>query len=270
MLERERNYRPRRTLPLVLFIATCLTTWYAGGWMYSLAVMFVLLSHEFGHYLQAVRYNVPASLPLFIPLPLRPIGTMGAVIAMQGGKGDRKELYDIAITGPIAGFIPAVIFSVVGLQLSEVLPIPDNATMVMFGEPLFFKWLVYITFGSIPEGHDVMLHPIGIAGWVGIFITALNLFPIGQLDGGHILYALIGKRAHTVARLFVIGAILGVLLGGYYGWTLMLTLLLFMGIDHPPTANDHAPLGTTRKILGWIALAFMPIGFTPMPIYLSG
>ncbi|MEL6107852.1 MAG: site-2 protease family protein [Planctomycetota bacterium] len=263
-------YRPRKTLPLLLFVATCVSTWFAGGWVFSLALMFTLLAHEFGHYLQAVRYGVPASLPFFIPMPISPIGTMGAVIAMQPGKGDRKELYDIAISGPLAGFFPAVVFSIIGLQLSEVQPIPENQLLLMFGEPLFYQWLVQLTFGTIPDGHDVILHPLAFAGWVGLFITALNLFPIGQLDGGHILYALVGKHAHLVARLFVIGAIAGVLLGGYYGWSVMLTLLLLMGINHPPTANDDVPLGTTRTVLGWIALAFMPLGFTPTPFSISG
>lgn len=278
MLASEVTYQPRKVLPLFLFVATCVSTWSVyglyQGWMYgclyAVPLMLTLLAHEFGHYLQAVRYKVPASLPFFIPMPLSPIGTMGAVIAMQPGKGDRKELYDIAISGPIAGFIPAVVFSVIGLQLSEVQLVPPDHVGLMFGEPLFYKWLIYMQFGALPEGHDVFLHPLAFAGWVGIFITALNLFPIGQLDGGHILYALIGKRAHVVARLFAIGAIVGVLIGGYYAWIVMLALLLWMGIHHPPTENDEAPLGTTRVVLGWITLAFMPLGFTPVPFSFSG
>jgi membrane-associated protease RseP (regulator of RpoE activity) len=120
-------------------------------------------------------------------------------------------------------------------------------------------------FGPIPAGADVVLHPIAYAGWVGIFITALNLFPIGQLDGGHVLYALPLRRAHGVAQGLLLAVMLAVVVWGYWGWTLMILLLMWMGPLHPPTANDDVPLGTARTILGWATLAFVPLGFTPVP-----
>ena len=184
-----RQRRRRILLPVVLFAATCWTTYGIGGLAYSAAVMFILLSHELGHFIQAHRYGVPASLPFFIPIPAPPIGTMGAVIAMQPGVGDRRSIFDIAITGPIAGLIPALIFSIIGLQWSEVIDTTGQRFSLMLGEPLLFKLLAWLTFGPLPEHLDIALHPVAFAGWVGIFITALNLFPIGQLDGGHILYA---------------------------------------------------------------------------------
>jgi membrane-associated protease RseP (regulator of RpoE activity) len=136
---------------------------------------------------------------------------------------------------------------------------------LQLGEPLLFKGLAYLTFGHIGPTQDVALHPIAFAGWVGIFITALNLIPIGQLDGGHILYALLRRKAHIVAQLLLIGAALGVVIGRYWGWSLMIVLLMLIGPIHPPTANDDVPLGTTRIILGWASLLFVIIGFTPTP-----
>jgi membrane-associated protease RseP (regulator of RpoE activity) len=257
--------RRRILLPLLLFIATCASTYLVGGPAFSAAIMFTLLSHELGHFIQAHRYGVPASLPYFIPMPASPIGTMGAVIAMAPHAGDRRSLFDIAITGPIAGLIPALVFSIIGLQWSEVVDTTGQRFSLLLGEPLLFKLLAWLTFGPLPEHLDIALHPVAFAGWVGIFITALNLFPIGQLDGGHILYALLRRKAHPVAMAALALAAAAVIIWGYWGWTLMIILLMLIGPAHPPTANDNVPLGSTRTILGWAALAFLPIGFTPVP-----
>ena len=260
--------RPRRLLPIILFVATCVSTYLVGGLAFSFALMFTLLAHELGHYFQALRYGVPASLPYFIPMPISPIGTMGAVIMMAPGMGNRRTLFDIAITGPLAGLVPALVFCVIGLQWSEVVVVAENEMGLMLGEPLLFKLLVYLSFGPLAEGQDVVLHPVAFAGWVGIFITALNLFPIGQLDGGHVLYALLLRRAHTVAKGLLLAAVVAVIIWGYWGWTLMLLLLVWMGAVHPPTANDYVPLGAVRTVLGWVMLLFVLLGFTPMPFYL--
>ena len=268
VLPSPRRSRPRRLLPIALFAATCLSTYLVGGWAFSLALMSTLLAHELGHYLQARRYGVPASLPYFIPMPISPIGTMGAVILMAPGMGNRRTLFDIAITGPLAGLVPALLFCVLGLQWSEVVVIADKQMGLMLGEPLLIKLLVYLTFGSLAEGQDVILHPVAFAGWVGIFITALNLFPIGQLDGGHVLYALLRRRAHALAKGLLLAAAVAVVFWGYWGWTLMLLLLVWMGPVHPPTANDNVSLGAGRTVLGWASLLFVPLGFTPLPFYL--
>ena len=255
--------RMRRAL--ILFAATCLSTWFTGGLLFSLALMTTLLAHELGHYIQTRRNGVSASLPYFIPMPISPIGTMGAVIVMQRGQGDRRSIFDIAISGPLAGLVPALLFSIIGLYWSDVVTVSDHQGGMTLGEPLIFKGLAYLTHGSLLEGQDIALHPLAFAGWVGIFITALNLFPIGQLDGGHILYALLLRRAHWVARLLLMLIAIAVVIWGYWGWSLMIFLLLLMGPDHPPTANDDMPLGTVRTILGWACLLFVPIGFTPVP-----
>jgi len=257
---------PRRTLlPLILFAATCWSTWVAGGWAFSAAVMIILLAHEFGHFFQAHRYRVPASFPYFIPMPASPIGTMGAVIVMQPGIGNRRSLFDIAITGPLAGMVPALLFSVLGLQWSEVVAPTDGPIGIELGEPVLFKILAYLTFGPLPEGYEIRLNSIAYAGWVGIFITALNLMPIGQLDGGHILYTLLLKRARAVALAVLGGAMFAVVLWGFWGWSVMILLLLLMGPVHPPTADDGVPLGKWRIGLGWASLLFVPLGFVPVP-----
>jgi membrane-associated protease RseP (regulator of RpoE activity) len=241
------------------------STWLVGGFAFSLTLMTILLAHELGHFLQARRYHVPASLPYFIPMPSSPIGTMGAIIAMQPGRGDRRALFDIAVTGPLAGLVPALVFSIVGLERSQVVQMANQPAGIILGEPLLFRLLAYFTFGHLPEGLDIQLHPVAFAGWVGIFITALNLIPIGQLDGGHILYALLLKKAHVVALALMLAAIVAVVVWGYWGWMLMIVLLMLMGPAHPPTANDDVPLGEGRTILGWASLFFVPLGFTPVP-----
>jgi membrane-associated protease RseP (regulator of RpoE activity) len=255
---------------LLLFAATCYTTVSANGFEYAAALLAILVSHEFGHFLQARWNRVPATLPYFIPMPAPPIGTMGAVIFMQPGRGDRRAIFDIAITGPLAGLVPAVLFSIIGLHMSHVVTLEEVQRGLIIGEPLLFKALGHLVFGTLPENQTVELHPIAFAGWVGIFITALNLIPIGQLDGGHILYALLRQRAHIVAQSLLIAAALGVILFGYWGWTLMLLLLMLTGPKHPPTADDNVPLGPVRTILGWASLAFVIVGFTPEPFAIHG
>jgi membrane-associated protease RseP (regulator of RpoE activity) len=267
-LDSPAEYRPparrRVVVPLVLFLLTIASTYMMGGLAYSLPLMITLGAHELGHFLQARYYGVPASLPYFLPMPLSPIGTMGAVIAMHPGMGNRRSLFDIAISGPLAGLVPAVAFSAIGLSMSEVTRMGGPGTFSL-GEPLLFRWLSLAIFGPLPAGHDVLLHPVAFAGWVGIFITALNLIPISQLDGGHMLYALLRRKAHVVATLLLVAAAIAIVAFDYWGWTLMLALLFLMGPNHPPTADDSVPLGAGRVLLGWLTLLFVFVGFTPTP-----
>jgi membrane-associated protease RseP (regulator of RpoE activity) len=252
-----------------LFVATCYTTWHAVDLTYALAIMTTLLAHELGHFVQAVRYRVPASLPYFIPMPGSITGTMGAVIVMQPGMGNRRALFDIGITGPIAGLVPAILFSVIGLHWSHVEPVVAHRASLTLGEPLLFKLLASLIIGPRPEGMDIILHPVAFAGWVGIFITALNLIPIGQLDGGHVLYALLLRRAHGIAQALLFAAMFAIVVWGYWGWALMIVLLMLMGAKHPPTADDDVSLGTGRTILGYVSLCFVFLGFTPVPFSFS-
>jgi membrane-associated protease RseP (regulator of RpoE activity) len=266
MFVRRRPRRRRVWLPLGLFVATCLSTFLMGGWEYALAVMTILVCHEMGHFIQAWRYGVYASFPYFIPLP-NLFGTLGAVIAMDPRKGDRRALFDIGITGPLAGLVPTLIFLVVGLSSAQVVPINPNAPR--FGDPLIVQILYKLFHLQAPPGFDVGINAFAFAGWVGLFITSLNLIPIGQLDGGHILYALLRDKARIVGASLLIAAtaVVGVFFATLWTWTPMLGLLIFViGPLHPPTEDDSAPLGWFRIVLGWLVLAFIPLGFTPVPI----
>ena len=281
------NTRPR--LVLFLFVATCLSTTYAGsfladltqgmtnsqiiwtmigsGLQFTAAVMAILIAHEMGHYLQARRYGVPATLPFFIPMPISPFGTMGAVILQSARSADRKVLFDIAVSGPLAGLVLTIPITLWGLQSVEIIELPENPSfpIMVYGDPLMLQWMIEWVHGPLGENETVNLNPLVFAGWVGIFITALNLLPIGQLDGGHILYTLIGRRAHLVA----FGLIFAI--AGYMIYTrdpafsVLLVLLVLMGPRHPPTSDDLMPLGTGRHLLGWFTLAFLGVGLTPAP-----
>ena len=279
-----RPVQPRRRwrLPVLLFVATCLSTLLVGmemsgiekgylallaaGLSYSVPVMTILLCHEMGHFLQARRYGVYCSLPFFIPVPIPPFGTMGAVIAMEPRIGHRRALFDIGITGPLAGLVPTIIFLVIGLYHTK--PVPYTGGGDLFGAPLLFEFLANWIMGPIPKGYVIDHNPMAFAGWVGLFITSLNLIPIGQLDGGHVLYALLRRKAHKVATTLLFAALFLVVWNwkDLNNWTLMLILLFFMGPIHPPTADDDEPLGFFRYLLGWLTLAFIFIGFTPVPM----
>jgi membrane-associated protease RseP (regulator of RpoE activity) len=159
--------------------------------------------------------------------------------------------------------IPAV---VVGLHLSTVASVhPADPRFFQLGEPLLFVWIESLVIGPVPVGSDVVLHPLAFAGWVGFFITGLNLIPVGQLDGGHVAYALFGKAAHKLAILLVVAFAVFMVYSGYFGWILWLVLVLFIGPMHPPTANDNVPLGWVRRMVGIAALLFVIVGFTPTP-----
>jgi len=238
-----------------------------NGFLYSSGVMLILFAHEMGHYLQARRYKVAASPPYFIPMPLLPFGTMGAIIFQRSGYADRKKLYDIAISGPLAGLVFALPIAWLGALNSVVKPrAAFSGGGMEFGDPLVMQWMYEMVHGPLAKTDVIMLNPLLFAGWVGIFITALNLIPIGQLDGGHILYSLIGKRAHTVAFLLVGATVAYMVASQNYQYALMLVLIVMMGPRHPPTANDQVELGWFRVLLGWLTLGFIYIGFTPIPI----
>lgn len=279
--------RVRRVwLPVFLFCITCVSTFVAGtgvvwdillghfpdawgpvirdGLLYSGPVMIILLCHEMGHFLQACRYGVYASLPYFIPMPLTPIGTFGAVIGMEPRSGDRKAVFDIGISGPLAGLVPSILFLWLGLRWSEYQPIAGGD--IVFGAPLLVKFMASSMLGPLPPGYFLDYHPVAFAGWVGLLITSINLIPIGQLDGGHILYGLFRKKAHAASVVVLALAISAAVALRLTNWWLMLGLITFMGTRHPPSADDSVPLGATRYLLGILTLAFLVIGFTPVPI----
>jgi membrane-associated protease RseP (regulator of RpoE activity) len=190
---------------------------------------------------------------------------MGAVIRMSGYIPNRRVLFDIAAAGPIAGLVLALPLSWVGLYLSEHVPIPDDTSnWISLGDPLIFRAMQWVLFGAKPADMELLLHPIAYAGWVGLFVTALNLLPISQLDGGHVNYALFGSRSKLIAGIaFLVLAIVTAIQGFQY--LIMLILLWYMGISHPPTMNDSVEIGPIRRRIGILLWIVFVLCFTPAP-----
>jgi membrane-associated protease RseP (regulator of RpoE activity) len=264
----------RPIMNYVLFLLTCFSTVFvgyqgfgslAGGVQYAATILAILLAHEMGHYLMCRRYGIRATLPFFIPFPLMPFGTMGAVIRMEARLPDRRVLFDVGAAGPLAGLVvtlPAIFF---GLQLSTSVQIDTlNEGTLTLGDSLLFRAISWLAIGSVPEGQDTLLHPIAFAGWAGLFVTALNLLPIGQLDGGHIIYALIGRASETVFRVaLALFALVCIIF--YHGWILLIVLLIWFGYRHPPTLDPHLALDAKRRALAYLTFAIFILSFTPVP-----
>lgn len=270
----EPTQHPRKKklgIHIALFVATIFTTYFVSlgdGWLgalwYSLGIITILLTHEMGHYLMARKHGVPTTLPFFIPMPLPPFGTMGAVIKMEGRIPDRKALFDVGVAGPLAGLIMIIPATLIGLRLSDVREVASlGEGTITLGDSLLFSLMAKIAVGPLETGHDIVLHPLAFAGWVGLLVTALNLLPVGQLDGGHIMYALFWKRSKFFSGIFHI-VFLYICLFHYAGWLLFLIILTIFR-RHPPTMNDWQPLDMKRKLIGAFALVLFVLAFTPVP-----
>lgn len=238
----------------------------AGLW-YSGSILGILGVHELGHYLACRYYGVDASLPYFLPAPGL-TGTLGAFIRIRTPIYAKSVLFDVGIAGPLAGFVVAVPVLIVGLALSRVSPLPPNFEGYELGEPLLFKGVAWLLWGSVPEGSSLNLHPTAFAAWFGLIATAMNLFPIGQLDGGHIIYAVFGRRAIWVSVVAICAAIGLIFVSlSWVAWTaLMVILLIVFGPRHPPTIDEDEPLDPRRKFLALVALLVFIACFTPAPI----
>jgi membrane-associated protease RseP (regulator of RpoE activity) len=288
-----RKFQDRRWLHLTLFVLTCLSTtaigvehyagyisdfgrhpvtfsnWlYVQGLWYSATILLILGAHELGHYLACRYYQVDASLPFFIPMPLVLTGTLGAFIRIREPIPTKRMLFDIGIAGPLAGFAFAVPALFIGVAMSPVVRVPPNLVGFDLGEPLLFRAATWLIWGSIANGYSVNMHPMAFAAWFGLLATALNLFPIGQLDGGHISYAVLGRRSTTVT----LGAI-GVAIGltffsmSWLVWTfLLVAMTLAMGPRHPRTIDEDIPLDRRRVWLAVLAAVILVLCFTPSPI----
>lgn len=238
------------------------------GLPFTLSFLAILGTHEFGHYFAARYYGVAVTLPYFIPFPTI-WGTFGAFIQLRSPTITRKQLFDVGIAGPLAGLVIAVPVLLIGLKLSTVEPLPAAASgVIMEGNSIFYWLAKRIIFGQpLPaNGLDVFLHPLAWAGWSGLLVTAFNLFPVGQLDGGHVAYVLFG-RATKIVGYVVIAAM--VVIGyffwdGWYFWALMIGLII--GVGHPPPLNELAPIGTGRKMLGYVMILVFILLFTPAPL----
>ncbi|MEO0293094.1 MAG: site-2 protease family protein [candidate division WOR-3 bacterium] len=232
------------------------------GIPFSLSIMLIIGSHELGHYLLARKNNVDASLPYFIPAP-HLIGTFGAIIKMRSPIKDRNSLIEIGAGGPIIGFIVSTIVLLIGLHLSEPVSISDYKGGLTLGDSILIKLFTRIYFHTLPEGKDISLHPIAFAGWIGYFITALNLLPVGQLDGGHILYALINEKSKIVGWI-VFG--IAILLSFFWiGWIVWAILFLVIGFKHPSPLDTISPLSKKHKIIALISFLILILTFVPTP-----
>ncbi len=275
---------PKRRKPwlhLALFFCTLVTTTVAGalqngvdlfsdpgrvvsGLPFAITLMTILLVHELGHYFMSRYHGVQATLPYFIPAPSF-IGTFGAFIKMKSPPADRRALFDVAAAGPLAGLILAVPAVVVGLQLSTVGTSEGMGGGITLGSSLLLSFLSRITLGSLPEEANIVMHPIAFAGWIGLLVTAMNLLPVGQLDGGHVAYALFGRRHFWVSRLALVVILSFGFMGWWYGWLVWGVLLLLLGMGHPPPLDPNVPLDTKRRLLGWFMIAVLAITFIPAP-----
>src|SRR5216684_418343 len=282
--------RQRVGVNVVLFVLTCFSTLVSGalffasptfrplgtgnivtalltGLPFAFTLLAILGVHEFGHYFTARYYKAAVSLPYFIPAP--PIvlfGTLGAIIRMRSPARDRNSLFDIAAAGPLAGLVVALPALWIGLGWSKVAAVPSGGS-VSFGDSLLLRFMTWLAFGPLPPGHVVFVHPVALAGWVGLFVTALNLIPVGQLDGGRIAYALFGARHRqisiaTFVALLALGAVTGA--GNWFVWAFL--LLFVMGFHHQPPLDDLSPLSPGRYAVGFLCLLLLFLLIPPVPI----
>jgi membrane-associated protease RseP (regulator of RpoE activity) len=267
----DRKARRRLVVQGLLFVLTVLSTALVGGWAYSACLILILLFHEMGHYFAARYYGVPATLPYFIPFPLALFGTFGAVIKMQGIIPNRRALFDIGIMGPVMGLVVALPATVIGIAMSKVIQVnqlPDGT--LGLGDSILFSLIAHWIHGPLPKGHDLLLHPIGFAGWAGLFVTAINLLPMGQLDGGHIVYALFQRKSFFIYRIvfFLLAAF--TIIAHQPQWIFFLALIFFLiRLKHPPTMDEEVPIGPRRFAFGIAAMLLFAITFPPNPIKLD-
>jgi membrane-associated protease RseP (regulator of RpoE activity) len=261
-----RKFQNRIWLHTALLIATIASTYLIAGWSYALTVIAILGAHELGHYFACRYYDVDASLPYFLPFPLGFFGTLGAVIRIREPIATKRMLFDIGIAGPIAGFLVLVPALFVGIAASEIVPIGGSG--IWFGEPLLIKAAAYLLWGPLPADHTLGMSAMAYAAWFGMLATALNLFPIGQLDGGHIAYAVLGRRS-TYVTLGMIGvaAALCFVSANWIAWTVMMVVMLIVvGPRHPRTFDEDVPLDPRRRALAIFAVFMFAVCFTPVPI----
>jgi len=273
----------RRQFPrvqILLFLATVYTTLAAGALMqnlnaytnpahllagipFSFTLLAILGIHELGHYVLSRMHGVRATLPYFLPVPTF-IGTFGAVIKIRSPMPDRRALLDIGAAGPIAGFMVAVPAIFLGLEVSEVTSTEAVGDVLILGDSLVLWIAEHWIFGNLPDHQAIILGPVAFAGWIGLLITALNLLPIAQLDGGHIVYALLGPYHRYVAWV-TLAAMVGLGVIGWPGWFVWAALTTLMRLRHPPTLNDAIPLDRRGKIIGAVCLAILVLCFIPVP-----
>ncbi len=280
----------RLWLALLLFAATFLSVLYIGalneigdflsalldigrGLPFALSLMAILLTHEMGHYVAGKLLGVPMSFPFFIPLPLPPLGTMGAVIQMKAPPRNRRAMLVVGAAGPLAGLVVALPILLVGFSMSRITPLDLSQPVLMEGNSILYLLLKFLWFGKVLPGggEDVLIHAVAFAGWTGLFVTALNLIPVGQLDGGHIVNALFGDRVAVLRWPIILGLIvLGLWPGGWLGWLLWAGLLFVFGGIRAQPLDDITQLKPWHWALGLVMLVLLILIFVPAPLTIWG
>jgi membrane-associated protease RseP (regulator of RpoE activity) len=242
----------------------------ADGARLAIGLLSILVAHEMGHYLAAWYYRVDATQPFFIPFPVPGfslVGTLGAFIRIRGPIPHRRALFDIGVAGPLAGFVVCLPVLWLGIREATLQPLAADAEGLFLGEPLLFRWFTQLVHGPVAADQTLLMGRLGLAAWFGLLVTALNLMPIGQLDGGHVTYALLRDRAHRISRIasWVCVALV------YFGpsWILWAVLMRILGRRHPPTRDDAEPLGRARVVVGALSLVVFVVCFVPDPIVFS-
>ena len=286
---RRPDRHPARRLQALLYLLTALTTFAAGtvGWepvvlgidadvaaslpthwmrgvLYAGAVLAVLTAHEAGHFIAARIHGIPATLPFFLPVPVLITGTLGAVIGMEGSRADRRQLFDIALAGPLAGLLVALPLLAIGMRDGIV----TDANP--FALPPLAAWMLGALRPDLVAGLTIAPNALFMAGWVGLLVTGLNMIPVSQFDGGHIAAAVFGRRSVWIARGTLLAAIAGIVLFGRYNWVVMVVMVAFIGTDHPPIRDADRPLGMLRTVLGLLAFIIPLVTFMPEPLALDG
>ncbi len=279
--------RTRIFIPILLFFTTVLTTLAAGamqegvnpfrdpaellvGLPFAVTLLLILFCHEMGHYLMAKHYGVDVTLPYFIPGPWFPfgIGTFGAFIRIKSPIYKKTALLDIGAAGPIAGFVVSIFAVAIGLQSSEIVPMAQGVGLIQLGDPLIFSFITSVLGKTAPEGYDIALNSIAFAGWIGFFVTMLNLLPIGQLDGGHIIFALLGRK-HRYISMAMITSLVVLAIDGWWGWYLWAILTGLMGVNHPPVVDGPEPLDFKHRMVALVSVLIFILTFMPHPIQIG-
>jgi membrane-associated protease RseP (regulator of RpoE activity) len=238
-----------------------------AGLPFAITLLVILGAHEFGHYFAARHHHVAVTLPYFIPMPLSFVGTFGAFIQLRSPVRNRNQLFDVGVAGPLVGLVVALPLLLYGLSMSPVQALPSEGGYIMEGNSILYAGAKVLIHGELlpANGRDVMLDPIAFAAWFGILVTAFNLLPVGQLDGGHVLFALFGDKVRVVGLVFVgVLLVMGMLL--WEGWLVWAMLIFLLGVGHPPPLNDLTPLDWRRRLLGIFVLFIFVLVFVPVPL----
>jgi membrane-associated protease RseP (regulator of RpoE activity) len=241
--------------------------WPHGLW-YSGTLLLILGAHEMGHYLACRYHRVDATLPYFLPAPLPLTGTIGAFIKIREAFPNRRILFDIGVAGPLAGFAVLVPALFVGVAMSNLAPLPPNFSGFELGEPLLFRLASWLVWGPIDQGSSINLHPMAFAAWFGLLATALNLMPFGQLDGGHISYAALGRRSTIISLITIaVAVVLTFVSSSWLMITIMMLLMLFaFGPRHPSVIDESVELDPVRRAVAVLSAVVFVLCFTPVPI----